>query len=236
MLSVLSNKDNCWSEFYKCVKWHKGNGENIPVIKDGNGTIITDSTEKANILNSYYASVFSCDRNILKLGGEAMIPFLFRLLEITLNNGTLPSDWKKAIVVPIYKGGARWVVTNYRPISLTSVVCKQMEHVIAGYMRQVWDKNDLLYDGRRGFRPGYSCESQVITVCQDIADFLDEGVIIDAIIIDFSKAFDLVPHDRLLMKLAASGVDSSIVVGVREFFVGRTQRVRVEGQLSRKLE
>ena len=74
-------------------------------------------------------------------------------------------------------------------------------------MRQIWDKNDWLYEGQHGFIPGYSCESQVITVCQDIADSLDEGVSIDAIIIDFSKAFDLVPHDRLLTKLAASGVD-----------------------------
>ena len=53
--------------------------------------------------------------------------------------------------------------------------------------------------------------------------------------IDFSKAFDLVSHDRLLMKLAASGVDSRIVVWVREFLVGRTQRVRVEGQLSKEV-
>jgi hypothetical protein len=64
---------------------------------------------------------------------------------------------------------------------------------------------------------------------------LDEGVSIDAIIIDFYKAFDLVPHDRLLMKLAASGVDSRIVVWVRGFLVGRTQRVRVEGQLSEEV-
>jgi hypothetical protein len=87
-----------------------------------------------------------------------------------------------------------------------------MEHVIAGYLRQIWDKNDWLYDGQHGFRPGYSCESQVITVFQDLADSLDEGVSVDAIIIDFSKAFDLVPHDRLLMELAASGVDLRIVV------------------------
>jgi hypothetical protein len=161
-----------------------------------------------------------------------MIPYLARLLEITLHNATIPSDWKKVIVVPIYKRGDQSVVTNY-PISLNSVGCKQMEHVIAGYLRQVWDKNDWLYEGQHGFRPGYSCESQVITVCQDTADSLDEGVSIDAIIKDFSKAFDLVPHNRLLMKLAASDVDSRIVIWVREFLVGHTQRVRVEGQLSK---
>ena len=68
---------------------------------------------------------------ILKLVGEAMIPYLARLLDIKMNNGTLPGDWKKATVIPIHKGSDRSLVTNYRPISLTSVVCKQMEQVIA---------------------------------------------------------------------------------------------------------
>jgi len=106
-------------------------------------------------------------------------------------------------VVPIYKGADRLAVTNYRPISLTSVVCKQLEHIIAGYLRQVWDKNDWLYEGQLEFRPGYSCESQVITVCQDIADSLDKGVSRDAIVTDFSKAFNSVLHNQLLMKLEA---------------------------------
>jgi hypothetical protein len=65
---------------------------------------------------------------------------------------------------------------------------------------------------------------------------LGEGVGIDAIVIDFSKAFDLVPHDQLLTKLAASGVDSRVVVWVREFLVGHTQRVRVGGQLSKEFK
>jgi len=107
-----------------------------------------------------------------------------------------------------------------------------MEHVVASYLRQVWDKNDWLYEGQHGFRPGFSCEGQVIAVCQDIADSLDNGDKIDAIIIDFSKAFDLVPHGLLLTKIANSGVDSRVVVWIREFLLGRTQRVRVGGQLS----
>ena len=144
--SVLRNEGKCWSEFYKYVKRRKGNRENIPAIKDCNGRLIIDSIEKANSLNFYYSSVFSCERNIqqiecsnsgepfaistktirkrlaaigknksigpdgisgeiLKLGGEAMIPYLARLLDVTINNATIPSDWKRAIVVPIYKGG-----------------------------------------------------------------------------------------------------------------------------------
>jgi len=135
--SVLRSEGNCWSEYYKYVKRRKGNGEIIPAIKDHNGTIITDTTEKADILNSYYASVFCCDRNIpeiklansgetfiinnkvirkglakigrnksigpdgvpgeiTKLGAEAMTPYLARLLEKSLNNATIPREWKIA--------------------------------------------------------------------------------------------------------------------------------------------
>ena len=101
--------------------------------------------------------------------------------------------------------------------------------------KESFDKNDWLYEGQHGFRPGYSCESQVITVCQDIADFIDNGDRNDAIVIDFSKAFDLVPYDRLLMKIAISGLDSRIVAWVREFILCRTQRVKVGGQLSEEV-
>ena len=110
------------------------------------------------------------------------------------------------------------------------MVCKQLEHVKPGYLRQVWHKNVWLYEGQHGFRPGYWCESKVITVCHDIADSLEEEVGADAIIID------LVPHDRLLMKLAAWGVESSVVIWVREFLVGHTQSVRVGGQLSKEVK
>ena len=125
---------------------------------------------------------------ILNLGWEATVPYLAWLLDITMNSSTLPADWKRAIVVSVHKGGGRSdrsLVTNYRPVSLTSVVCKPMEQVIALYLRQVCDPNDWLYEGQHRFRPGYSCESQVITVCQDIADNMDNGDSIDAISIDF---------------------------------------------------
>jgi hypothetical protein len=72
-------------------------------------------------------------------------------------------------------------------------------------------------EGQHGFRPGSSCESHIATFCQDIADFLEERARIDTIIIDVAKAFDLVPYDRLLMKIAASGVDSRVFVRVKEF-------------------
>jgi len=164
-----------------------------------------------------------------------MIPYLAPLLDIIMNNGSLPAEWKRATVVPVHKGGDGSLVANYRPVSLTSVVCKQTEHVTASYLRQVWDKNDWLYESQHGLRPGYLCKIQVIMVGQDIADSMDNGDRIDAIVINFSKAFELVPQDWLLMKIAISGVDSRLVAWVREFLLGRTQRVKLGGQLSEEV-
>ena len=134
-----------------------------------------------------------------------------------MNNNAFPGDWKKAIVFSIYKGGDRSVFGSYRPLSLTSAVSKQMEHVIAGYLRQIWEMSGWLYEGQHGFRLGYPSESQLVTVCQDIANSLDEGVRTDAIIVDFSKAFYLIPHVSMLTKIAATGVDLGVVVWVKEF-------------------
>ena len=110
-----------------------------------------------------------------------------------------------------------------------------MEQVIAGYLRHVWEMSGWLYEGQHGFRPGYSCESQVAAVCQDIADSLDEGIRTDTIITDFSKTIDFVPHDRLLMKIEATGVDLRVLVWIEGFLLGRSQRVRVDGQLSEEV-
>jgi hypothetical protein len=215
--------------------------DNIQLIPDGNivqtfavdSKVIRRRIQRIGKNKSVGPDGISGD--ILKLGGEPMVPYLTRLLDITVNNGSIPDDWKKATVIPVHKGGDRSIIPNYRPVSLTSVICKQMEHAIATYLRQVWNKEGWLYEGQHGFRPGYSCDSQVIAVCQDIADSMDNGVKVDAIIVDFSKAFDLVPHGRLLAKIANSGVDKRVTVWIREFLSGRTQRVRVDESLSEEV-
>ena len=153
-----------------------------------------------------------------------------------MNNNAIPGDWKKATVVPIYIGEDRLFVGNHRPVSITSVICKQREHIIAGYLRQIWEMSGWLHEDQHGFRPGYSCKSQVAMVCQDIMDSLDEGDRTDAMIIDFSEVFNLVPHDRLLTKIAATTADLRGVVWVKEFLLGRSQRVRADRQLSEKVE
>ena len=91
-------------------------------------------------------------------------------------------------------------------------------------MASKWRLSGWLCAGQHGFTPNYSCERQAVLRCQDIADLSDEGVRTDAIITDLSKVPDLVPHDRLLTKIAATGVDFKVVVWVKEFLLGRSQR------------
>jgi hypothetical protein len=121
-----------------------------------------------------------------------MIPYLALLLDIAINTATIPSEWETAIMVPVYRGGDRALISNNRPVSLTSVVTKQMEHVVASHLGEFWNRKEWLFKGQHGLQPGYSWESPVITVCQDIADSLDNGVRADAIIMDLSMAFDFV--------------------------------------------
>jgi hypothetical protein len=87
----------------------------------------------------------------------------------------------------------------------------------------LWEGNDWLYERQHGFRLGNSCESQINIVCQDIADSLNQAARQYPIIVDFSKAFVLVPHDRLLKKIVALGVHSRAFVRIREFLIGRSQ-------------
>jgi hypothetical protein len=89
-----------------------------------------------------------------------------------------------------------------------------------------------VYKDQHGFRPGYSCDRHIVTICKDIANFLYEGARINAIIIEFSKAFDLVLCDRLLTQTAASGVDSRVAAWVWEFLLRRSQRFSLGGKLS----
>jgi len=143
-------KANTFNSYYSTVFSSEGNILHTQGENSGDPFTIDIKTIRRRIKFIGKIKSVGPDRvaaEILKLGGEAMIPHLARLLDITMNNGTLPGDWKRATVIPIHKGGYRSLVTNCRPVSLTSAVCKQMEHVIASCLRQVWDKNDWLYEG-----------------------------------------------------------------------------------------
>ena len=170
--------------------------------------------------------------NFLKCCAKELSPSLTLIFQASLEQGKVPDDWKQALVTPLFKKGDRTAPENYRPISLTSVCCKLMEHIIHSQVMHHLDKHNALCDQQHGFRKRRSCESQLILTLQDLAKGIEEGEQIDAVLLDFSKAFDKVPHQRLLYKINHYGVHGATLRWIESFLSGRTQQVVVEGQSS----
>ena len=169
---------------------------------------------------------------LLKLGAQELAPGLTMFYQLSLDQGKLPTDWKTANVSPVFKKGNRSSPANYRPISLTSVSCKILEHVIHSNIMSHFEAHDILTDSQHGFRKHRSCDTQLITTVNNLAKGLDKSEQIDAILLDFSKAFDKVAHSRLLLKLENYGVRGNLLKWVQDFLSGRTQQVVLEGSCS----
>ena len=120
----------------------------------------------------------------------------------SLNTGTLPEDWFTANISPVYKKGCRSIPSNYRPISLTSVCSKVMEHIVFHSIMQHVQHDGILSEFQYCFRSGYSCQTQLIDFIKHIQHAMDQQKPVDLILLDFSEVIDTVPHQRLLTKLA----------------------------------
>ena len=169
---------------------------------------------------------------ILKETATQISPFITKLFNQSLQIGKLPKDWNKANVTPIYKKGNRQDPANYRPVSLTCVSCKLMEHILCKHILSHLETHNILTDRQHGFRSGHSCESQLLITTHDIIQNIDKKIQTDVIILDFSKAFDTVPHSRLLAKLDHYGIDGPMNKWIAEFLNNRTQSVLVNGETS----
>ena len=144
----------------------------------------------------------------------------------------MPKDWKVADVTAIFKKGKREFSGNYRLVSLTSVVCKIMESIIRDGIIDHMKQNNLFSKKQFGFISGHSTVLQMFHVMKIWTSILDEGASIDTIYCDYMKAFDKVPHKRLINKLSAYGLGESVVEWIKSFLSDRTQQVVVNGQRS----
>lgn len=154
------------------------------------------------------------------------------IMQKSLDEGILPQAWKDAHVSPIFKKGMKNKTNNYRPVSLTSVICKILESIIRDHIMLHIQKHDLLTKHQHGFVPGRSCSTQLVA-CLDIwTAILDRGSNMDAVYLDFSKAFDSVPHHRLCLKLQHYGIQGKVLGWLDNFLRNRRQKVVVNGQES----
>ena len=172
----------------------------------------------------------SC-RILRELSAE-LAPVLSGIFTQSIESEEITHDWTQALVTPIFKKGYRHLAENYHPVSLTSVPCKILEHIICSHVRDHLDRHNILPTLQHGFRKRHSCESQLLTTLQDLLSLHDRGVQVDLVVLDFANAFDTVPHESLLGKLKYYGIDSNINQWVRAFLTNRSQEVMVEGSRS----
>ena len=165
---------------------------------------------------------------LLKECAEELAPILAIIYSKSLQTGKVPDDWKKANVSAVFKKGQLYDPANYRPVSLTCLCCKILEHIIVSSVMKHVDTQSILTDCQHGFRARRSCESQLVTLTHDLASSLDNGKQTDMVVLDFSKAFDRVPHQRLLRKLHHYGIRGSTYHWISSFLSGRTQKVIIE--------
>ena len=149
-----------------------------------------------------------------------------------MTTGKLPAKWKIAEVRPIFKKGSKTSPGNYRPVSLTSIVCKVFEGFVRDVLYKHLESNHLLAEEQYGFCSRRSCTTQLLNTINDWFLHLDEKTPVDAVYLDFRKAFDTVPHERLLNKLYGYGIRGDVLNWVRDFLSDRSQYVSIHGECS----
>ena len=162
------------------------------------------------------------------LAGE-IAPAFTKLFQQSYNDSTIPDVWRAAWITPVFKKGAKFEASNYRPVSLTCVACKLMEHIITSHIRSHLETHGLIHPNQHGFMKRRHCESQLLMTTHDFLTRLDKKHAVDIAVLDFSKAFDSVPHKRLIRKLRLYGIEGRNLAWISSFLYNRTQSVVVDG-------
>ena len=169
---------------------------------------------------------------VLKELGDILAPTLKIIFDYSLYTGTVPKYWKMANVTPLFKKGDRSQPNNYRPISLTSITSKIFEHILSSNIMKHLEVNNILNHHQHGFRHNHSCETQLVSLIQDLSLNFDNDIQTDLISMDFAKDFDTVPHCRLLYELQWYGIQGKVHSWIANFLSDRSQTVILGGAQS----
>jgi hypothetical protein len=169
---------------------------------------------------------------VLKELSLEIVEILTKLFNLSLKTSNLPEDWKLSIVTALFKKGSRSEVSNYRPVSLTCIVCKILESIITEKIMSYLLDNKLLSNKQFGFIKGRSTSIQLLTLLDKWSKHLDNSDGIDVIYTDFEKAFDKVPHNRLIFKIKKYGICQSVLKWITAYLRNRKHKVRLNNRFS----
>ena len=176
------------------------------------------------------------ESKLLKECAEETAPVLCQLFRKSMDEGDVPRRWKESHVIPIHKKGNKAVMANYRPVALTSVVCKVFEKLICATILSFLTRNELVTSQQHGFIKGRSCQTNILLCLERWTASLDQGKSVDVAYFDYAKAFDKVSHRLLLVKLQAYGIGGRLLAWLEAYLQDRKQRVVVGNSESTWLE
>jgi len=212
-------------------------GSQTPVLEDREGEQNKPPIIQEEAVNNPLCHLDNCKsmgpdgihpRELRELSEELAKPLSIIYHQSWLT-GKVPDDWRVTNVTPIYRKGQQEDPGNYRPVSLTSVLGKIMERFILSALTAHVKDNQGIRPSQHGFMKGRSCLTNLISFYDQVTRLVDEGKAVDVIYLDFSKAFDTVPHSILLEKLAAHGLGGCTLRWTNNWLNGQAQRVVVNG-------
>lgn len=154
----------------------------------------------------------------------------------SLLEGIFPECLKKAIIIPVHKGGTRTEAGNYRPIALVSIFSKLFETLVLKTLKHFLNKHSFFSKYQYGFLEGRGTELALISFTNQIIKAMEEGKYITGLFLDIAKAFDTLSHDVLLGKMYNAGVRGSALKWFESYMTNRKQQVKVQDELSQELE
>ena len=169
---------------------------------------------------------------VIKELSEVLAEPLTILYKLSLSSGKLPSEWKTAHVTPIFKKGSKKLAENYRPVCLTVILCKRCESIITDVILDHMLTHKFISDCQHGFLKGRCTQTQLLETLEEWTKELDKGNKLHVLYCDFKKAFDSVPHKRLMSKVRSYGIEGPVADWIEDFISGRKQRVNINGELS----
>jgi len=169
---------------------------------------------------------------IIKDSLPYIIKPLTHIINISLNGGCVPSEWKRARITPLFKGGDQTNPMNYRPISVLSVLSKVLEKIVFKQVYKYLDANNILISNQYGFRPNYSTSLALFELTENIRKDIDTGHVVALVTKDLEKAFDMLSHDILIRKLKYYGFSDQVIKWFSDYFQLRRQVTLINGNES----
>lgn len=169
---------------------------------------------------------------LLKKFHKSLLDPILHLVNLIFETGTFPSIFKHAIVTPLHKSGDKKILSNYRPITLTSNLSKIIEKCLKLRLNEFLEKNKLLSQYQFGFKENYSTEDAINCVSDQVSTCFNNNEKCMVVFLDLGKAFDTVTHQILLSKLKNMGIRGITYDLFRSYIDGRTQSVKINDYIS----